>query len=249
MEIGDIVSQALKYPLSDTTAFFKVAAMYLLLLVPILLITLGVFAESSGAAAVGIILLAVCNIIFILIMNGFHISVLKEGIDESESIPPFEIGKNIVNTFKSIVLSFVYGIIPGIIITIMFVVLGISVSPNGSSSGILGAGIFIVFIVSIILYIIFGLLLLVGMLRLANTDSLSEGLNFSAVIEDLKGIGVGKIIVTWIIFGVIATVIVVVGLFLSIIPIIGPIILLIFILPYVFLAVPYGCGLLYSEIA
>ena len=65
MEIGDIVSQSLRYPLNDTNAFFKVAAMYLLMLIPTLLVTVGVFAESSGMASVGVILLAVCNIIFV----------------------------------------------------------------------------------------------------------------------------------------------------------------------------------------
>lgn len=248
MEIGDIVSQSLRYPLNDTNAFFKVAAMYLLMLVPTLLVTVGVFAESSGMASVGIILLAVCNIIFVLIMGGFHVSILKEGIEQSETIPSFDIVKNIVNTFKSWVLSLVYGIIPAVIIIILLAIIGAFSGPN-TSFGILGASIFIVLIIALILGIVFGMFLLVGMLRFANTDSLSEGLNFSAVIEDLKGIGIGKLIITWIIFGIITTVIVVAGSFLSIIPIIGPIILMIFILPYVFLAIPYGLGLLYSEIA
>ena len=157
-----------------------------------------------------------------------------------------EIGNNIVNSIKLWVLSFVYGIIPAIII---FIVAFLVMPSAPTNMNALNGSMSIIFIVALILSIIFGLFLFVGILRFANTGSLSEGLSISAVIEDIKAIGIGKLIITYIILAIIAAVILVIGVFIMIIPIVGQIIFFLLILPFTSLALQYGFGLLYSDIA
>ena len=250
MEIGEIISNSFKYPLSDANSFLRYAALFLLLVVPSLIMTIGALAKNTAVTGVGFILMLACYVIFVLILEGYLLSVMKEGISQSALIPPYQIGKNIVDTFKTWVLSFVYSIVPVVIITILFFVLfGSLQSATPQNMNAISANMAIIGIVALILYVIFGILLSIGTLRLANTDSLSEGLNFSAVIEDLKGIGIGKFIVTDIVMGIIGGAILGFGALLILIPLVGFIIYVFFLVPFVSLAIAYGLGLLYSEVA
>lgn len=246
MEIGDIVSESFKYPLNNGTEFLKVAVLFLLLVIPTLFSALALVSNSNSLVMVSSILMIVCYIIFALIAGGYFVSVMKEGINCSGLIPEYDLAKNIVDSIKVWVLSFIFSLIPMIIIFILaFLVVGI----GGSNQNALGAGMVILVIIALILEIILCIFLTIAILRLANTDSLSEALSFSAIREDLSAIGIGNFILVFIVLSLIGAAIVFIGAFLSLIPIVGIIIYLLFIVPYVYLSMSYGFGLMYSEVA
>ena len=168
---------------------------------------------------------------------------MKEGISSSNLMPEFDFSKNIVDSIKVWVLGLLFSLIPGIIIGILLLI----VTRFGSSETVFGGIICIAFI-ALILEIIFCMLLSISLLRLANYDSLSEALNFSAIKEDLKAIGIGNLIVLLVVLGIISGAILFITGFLIFIPIVGTIIYIMFIVPYTYLAVCYGLGLMYSEI-
>ncbi|MBR6023913.1 MAG: DUF4013 domain-containing protein [Methanobrevibacter sp.] len=245
MEIGEIISESFKYPLNNSTEFLKVAALFVLLVIPAIFSAFMLMSNDSSLAIVSSIILMICYLIFGLIAGGYFLSVMKEGIERSGLIPEYDFAKNIVDSIKVWVLGFIFSLIPMIIIFILaFLVVGI----GGSNQNALGAGMVILVIVALILEIIFCIFLTIAILRLAHYDSLSEALSVSALREDLSAIGIGNFILVYIILGLIAGVILFVGVFIMLIPIIGSIIFLMLIIPYVYLALSYGFGLMYSEI-
>lgn len=243
MEIGDIISKSFKYPLNNGTQFMKVAVLYLLLIVPVFFSVLMIIFANSSAILVSAIITIICYLIFALIIGGYFLSVMKEGISSSNLMPEFDFSKNIVDSIKVWVLGLLFSLIPGIIIGILLLI----VTRFGSSETVFGGIICIAFI-ALILEIIFCMLLSISLLRLANYDSLSEALNFSAIKEDLKAIGIGNLIVLLVVLGIISGAILFITGFLIFIPIVGTIIYIMFIVPYTYLAVCYGLGLMYSEI-
>ena len=243
MEIGDILSKSFKYPLNNGTQFMKVAVLYLLLIVPVFFSVLMIIFANSSAILVSAIITIICYLIFALIIGGYFLSVMKEGISSSNLMPEFDFSKNIVDSIKVWVLGLLFSLIPGIIIGILLLI----VTRFGSSETVFGGIICIAFI-ALILEIIFCMFLSISLLRLANYDSLSEALNFSAIKEDLRAIGIGNLIVLLVVLGIISGAILFITGFLIFIPIVGTIIYIMFIVPYTYLAVCYGLGLMYSEI-
>ena len=239
MEIGEIISESFKYPLNNGSDFLKVAALFVLLVIPAIFSTVMLMSKNSSLVAVSSVIMIICYLIFALIFGGYFLSVMKEGINRSGLIPEFDLAKNIVDSVKAWILGFIFSFIPGIIIAILaFLVVGI----GSSSQSALGAGFIILMIVALILEIIFCIFLTIAYLRLAHYDSLSEALSISAIREDLSAIGIGNFILIFIILSVIAAVILGVTLLISFIPIIGVIIYMMIIMPFVYLAVAYGFG-------
>ena len=243
MEIGDIISKSFKYPLNNGTQFMKVAVLYLLLIVPVFFSVLMIIFANSSAILVSAIITIICYLIFALIMGGYFLSVMKEGISSSNLMPEYDFAKNIVDSIKVWVLGLLFSLIPGIIIGILLLI----VTKFASSETVFG-GIICIALIALILEIIFCMFLSISLLRLANYDSLSEALNFSAIKEDLRAIGIGNLIVLLVVLGIISGAILFITRFLIFIPIVGTIIYIMFIVPYTYLAVCYGLGLMYSEI-
>lgn len=259
MEIGEIISESFRYPFSEPNAFMKVALFSLLLAVPVFIMILGIlsFSGSNNSSQAGMVVLVlygiylICALIYSLIMGGYNLSVMKEGINHSGALPAFDLAKNIVDSIKLWILSIIYSIVPIIVVTALFfvVIAGAANSSSNDPSSMFAGGFLIVALVAIILGIIFGILLLVATLRFANTDSLSEGLKFSAVFDDIKQIGIGKILILVILLGIIIGVIALLSALISLIPIIGFLVILFFISPFIQLFLSYAYGLLYSDIA
>lgn len=256
MEIGEIISKSFNYPLNNIDEFLKVAMLSLLLIIPLVImeIIFGFF-FNQGAAGIFFILAIVCAFIFSLIFDGYLVSVIKEGINCSDAIPAFDIGKNVIDSIKLYVLQFIYSIVPAIIVFILMMLLGVSTSSLKNPSAILGLGT-VALIIIVIICLIFTLLLLIATLRFAKYDSLSEALSFSAVFDDLKQIGIVKVFVVYIVLNILMTVIIGLAgliflglLFVGIIGlIVGTILALFLVIPYVSLVYSYAIGLLYSDI-
>lgn len=257
MEISDIIEDSFKYPISD---FKKL----LILGIPFLVI--GIFAllfifESIGISALSdvseeailssplfstflitTLLFIIVTIICSIIMNGIGISVIKETIKPSDSLPNIELKTNLLNGIKSLIVSFIYIIVPTII---FFILVGIGSVALGENSGILDIILILLYIIAIV---IVGILLTVAICRLAETNSISEALNISNIIEIGKKIGLIKIFATILICNVILGIISLVGSFINMIPIIGSIIVIYILYTYMILVTYRAYGLLYRDI-
>jgi hypothetical protein len=253
MEIVEIFSKAITYPLKKD--FLKIILLFLLIVIPLTAMILlplpyhGFIPKTIRPMFyLAEIILIIGIIIVSLIFEGYAVSVMREGITQSDIIPSFEIKRNIVDTLKVWILSFIFSIIPSIIITIlMFIVMGV----GGSSRTIFTGGFIIAVFIGVIIGVIFAIFLQVAILRLAEYGSLSEALSISELIEDINQIGIGKLICISLGLFIISGIILCIGIFLIIIPIIGYIgfiVLPLIIIPYIALFTSYGFGLMYSDV-
>ena len=237
MGVGDIIGDALAYPFSNIKAL-------------VLYVVLGIIAGIIGGASVLSIATALSSkglagyafsglgivgiIVFIIVLfliEGYGLDIIKYGIERRADSPGIDIGRQVSNAFKLIIVSIVYYIIPAIII----IVLGLFLRD------------WILTIISIILVIVFALANFMAKCRLAKTDSLGDALAIGEAIGDISRVGLGKLIATVI---VIAIILIVVAIILAFInnwnATIGSVLLGIFSVYFVFFY-NRAIGLLYSD--
>ena len=191
MEIGEIIGDAIRYPLNHT----KSLLIYIVIMFVIALIAIftgvGLVAgqETNQVLASGIIgIIGLLLIIIIaLLVDGYGLDIVKLGIEKSDAAPEIDIGRQVIAGLKYLIVGIVYIIIPFIVMLLL--------SAINDTLGL---------IVGVILFIIFGLALLMGQCRLANTGSLGEALNIPEAIKDLQAIGIFKVLIVIIIVGIIA---------------------------------------------
>ena len=196
MGVGDIIGDALAYPFSNIKAL-------------VLYVVLGIIGAIIGGAAVLSIAAAFSSqgfagfafsglsivgiIVFILVLfliEGYGLDIIKYGIERRTDGPGIDIMRQVSNALKLIVVSFVYYIVPSIIIF----VLGLFLRD------------WILTIISVILIIVFALANFMAKCRLAKTDDLGAGLAIGEAIGDISKVGLGKIIATVVVLVVIAVV-------------------------------------------
>lgn len=274
MEIMEIIKESFIFPSKNLD---KLAIYIILTFVSTLLLTSGLFSlvigtESSAFAILGVILI-ILSLIVIFVMMGYELGIMKSGINHDEKAPSFEWKNNVVTGIKVTVLNIVYFIIPAIIVGIVALITNVPGSVmqvlNEATSNInatainstvavpavsdatlmaLGSSLIITAIVAIILFIIFAFIASMGQARLANTDSLKNGLNVVEAAKDIPRIGVGKVVATVLL--TIIVLMVIEGILSYIagqIPQVG--ILSVIVTPYLLFFVERAYGLLYSDIA
>lgn len=227
MNIIEILKKSILYPTTDIKK-------YLLFGVLVVLANLSIFTGpiyKSGLPIIGIIISLVA-FVFYLLISGFDISVIKEGINRTNEIPGIDFAKQVGNGIKSIILAVIFFIIPLIISIVLAFIMGLpqqiaefsnafqtTIQTTGSNgtvtpfnptvlTGIPNANtvftlLGILAIITIILVIIFGIFLTIGKCRLAKYDSLKAALNIHESFEDLRKIGIGKYIITYFLMAVI----------------------------------------------
>ena len=237
MSLGEIISDAVKYPFSDITKFIIVGILVLLAAIPNV-----VYPTPEGRGLI-YLLLALIGFIFSIVLSGYSMTVIKNGIEHSSEIPGIDPVANFIDGIKVIIIGIVYFIIP-IIIASLF---GGLTSIVGAGLNHAGAGLGIGAIVSLIVFVIFSIFEIVALSRFADTDEMSAAFNFGAVIEDAKRIGFLNIIL----FTIVALILVFVVSFivgiLAIIPFIGPIVAVILLGGFFILFYYRGIGLLYAS--
>ena len=239
MGVGDIIGDALAYPFSNIKALvlYVVLGIIAALIGGAAVLSLAASFSSQGLAGYAFSGLSIVGIIvFILVLfliEGYGLDIIKFGIERRADSPGIDIGRQISNAIKLIVVSIVYYIVPAIIIF----VLGLFLRD------------WILLIISIILVIVFALANFMAKCRLAKTDSLGDALAIGEAIGDISRVGLGKLIATVI---VIAIILIVVAIILAFISnwnaTIGSVLLGIFSVYFVFFY-NRAIGLLYSEAA
>lgn len=255
MDFGSIISNSFKYPFKDLKKLGFVCLLFVLLLV----LPIGIYIQNSIAMAIG----AVCMLIFILIVPGYNILIIKSGINQSDNIPTIKVGRSIINTFKLLVLNICYIAIPSIIACIILLfatglldypinifksILDLNLNFTiDLLSGFLNA-IGITLIVTAIVRLIFTLLSCIAKARLANSNRLAEALKIHKVIGDIRKIGFLKFIGWYIVIGILLAIVNIIAFSLALF--VHPACLIIYlciVLPVIYIIYNYSLGLLYSD--
>lgn len=191
MEIGEIISDAIRYPLNNMKSLLIYIVIMFVMALIIIFTGIGLVAgqETNQVFASGIIgIIGLILIIIIgLLVDGYGLDIIKLGIDKSDAAPEIDIARQVIAGLKYLIVCIVYFIVP-------FLVMGLLSAVNETLGLIVG----------IILLIIFGLALIMGECRLANTGSLGEALNVPEAIKDLQAIGIFKVLIVIIIVCIIA---------------------------------------------
>ena len=237
MSLGEIISDAIKYPFSDITNFLIVGVLAVLASLSSVISSFGV--ESGIIAGLAIII----GFIFTLILSGYSIDVIKKGIENSNDFPDIDLKENLINGIKALIIGIVYMIIPCIIAFALMVVFGVVGAGIDHVVGSLG----IASIIILIVFILFGIFEMVALAKFADTKDLGAALNIGGVLEDAKKIGILKIIVFLIIVMIIALVATIIISLFAAIPYIGVIIATLIFGAFTVLFANKALGLLYAD--
>lgn len=224
MDIGEIVSDSIKYPTSD---WKKVLILGLLFLISFLIIP-------------------------IFLVMGYGFRALKASIAGADDLPEFdEWGEMFIDGLKVFVVQFVYFLIPALIIIIgsWASIFALASASTGTFTdptafiGIISGTVIIGGIVAIIL----GLIATIALANMAYNDSeLGAAFRFSEIMEIISQIGWVDYIIWYVVIIIISMIIGFIAGILSIIPILGFLIAILVVYPYMQLFFYRALALLYA---
>jgi len=222
MNIGEILSDAVKYPSSEWKKIIILGVLFILSFVII-----GVF--------------------FVL---GYFLRILKSSIAGIDELPEFnDWGEMFIDGLKVLVVYIIYLLIPGIVIVVgLFSSIASSIATNAgiyTAPTSFFALIGVTTIIGYILALIFALFAYMAVANMALYDEMEAAFRFSEILDRIKMIGWGKYIIWFIVMWVIGLIIGFVAGFLSIIPIVGIIISFLVIYPYFLMLFARSVGLIF----
>ncbi len=276
MNITEIIKDAFLFPSKNTGRF----AIYLLLSVLMVGFAMGgIFTYAFGIIDAenyltgGIYLIISMLIGFII--SGYHIKVIKSGINHEDNVPVFELYENFMTGFDNVLVLILYFITPTLIVMLVgfgtnlfgnamevvkeFVLQifnvyimdsSIDIAVNAISLALTNFlnSLAITVTVALVVFLIFSIIYLMAEARLANTGSLKEALNIFEAVKDIKRIGVGKFVLLLLaIVVVIAIIELILIIALTFYPFLLSVIYII-LTPYMVLVSQRALGLLYSDI-
>lgn len=237
MGLGDVLSKSISYPFSDLTKF-------LMLGLSLLIVDLdAIFSQIFGQESFIVFIAFIIAVLFSFVIAGYSISVTKKALDNSNEIPGFDYKNNFVDGVKLFVVEWVYFLIPAILTVVLLSVFGLFGQLWGKMAVTLG----IWAVVLAILYILSGIFAVVARARFAISHSIGDALNIRKVFDDIKRIGLLKIILFVIIAYIIMFALALILGVITVIPVIGTIVVDVLLGGFIFLFVSYGIGLLYLE--
>jgi len=221
MEIGEIVSDAIKYPSSE---WKKV-------------IILGIFFILS---------IIIIGIFFVL---GYFLRIIKATLAGYDELPEFdEWGDMFVDGLKVLVVSFVYMIIPLIVIGVGIFASIASYTTTSASNPFAFLAIFgVTGIIGGILALIFGLVAYIAIANMALYDEIGAAFNFGEILNRIKMIGWGKYIVWYIVMLIVGVIGGFIAGILNVIPFIGFIIALLVVYPYIQMIYARSVALIFAS--
>lgn len=243
MDLKKLVTSSFKYPFRN----IKRLPIICLLFILIAIIPIGMISDNNYITAIGVI----AFFLFILLVPGYFLSIVKLGSNQSAMLPSFNLVNNIYDSIRVMFLRIVYMIIPAFVFFL-------ALTAFGSTSRemlynlripefIVTVGLVLVLV--LIIYLIFEFLLFFAKARLAYFNSLKEALNIKKVIGDIRSIGIVNIIKWLVIMAVLLNVVTFATSFVISIPYVGFLIYVCVVIPIIESIANYSLGLLYSNIA
>lgn len=192
MELGEIITDALSYPLQNIKALVVYMILGIILGIAIAgtvgAVMVGAMAENA-LAVIGSGIIGIIIALFIgFIITGYELDIIKYGIERSNGAPGIDFIRQFINGVKYFVVNIVYMIIPIIIAAILAIIF------QHWLSGVL----------TVIISIIFAFALMMGQCRLAKTEDLGYALSIGEAIGDISRVGIGKVVLFVIIMFVIS---------------------------------------------
>lgn len=183
MELGEIITDALTYPLQNIKALVIYIILGIILGLAVGGTVAGIVAGSAANNALAVIGSGIIGIIVALVLgffiSGYQLDITKYGIERSNAGPEIDFVRQFINGVKLFVVTIVYMIVPIIISAILAVIFQHWLST----------------VITAILTIIFGLALIMGQCRLAKTEDLGFALAIGDAIGDISRIGIVKLLV------------------------------------------------------
>ena len=277
MNITEIIKDAFLFPSKNMERF----AVYLVLSVLMTVFILGGsikyqlgFINVDNYAIGGIYLVIALVIGFFI--SGYHLKVIKSGIELDDEVPVFELGENFLGGFEIAIISVFYFIIQAFIVAVaalatnvfgnaiatvqeirlqifnvFFMVNSADIAVDAISNAVFNfiISLAITIAVALIVFLIFSILQSASQARLANTDSLKYALDIFEALKDIKRIGIVKVLLLVLLVLVIIAVMGVIFIILfNYLPLAVSVIYIILV-PYIALAIQRLIGLAYSDIA
>ena len=243
MDLKKIVSNSFKYPFRNLKKLPIICILFIL----IAIIPIGMISDNNYVVAIGVI----AFFLFILIVPGYFLSIVKLGSNQSAMLPSFNLVNNIYDSVRVLFLRIVYMIIPVTVFLLALIVFGPTSRNLLFNYKILEflAAVGLVLFLVLITYLIFEFLLFFAKARLAYFNSLREALNIKKVIGDIFRIGLLNILKWLIVMAILLNVITFVSSWVISIPYVGFLIYICIVIPIIESIANYSLGLLYSNIA
>ena len=184
MDLNDLIMDSIVYPSKNV----KALCIYMLLSLIIGIVTVATGLTNTSKMAGLDVIVAFVGVIVLLalifLVEGYVLDIVKFGIERRNDAPEIDFVRQATNGVKVFIISFVYMIIPTIILVL-------------SGNNIVGI------IISLILFIVFGLFLSIAQCRLAESEEIADALNFKGVYDDIMAIGLTKVVLTIIVIAII----------------------------------------------
>ena len=242
MDLSILVKNSFKYPFRN----IKKLPIIFLFFVLIAIIPIGIISNNDQVVFIGVI----AFFLFILLVPGYFLSVIKMGSSQSAMIPSFNLVNNIYDSIRVISLRIVYMIIPALVFYIALKTVGPASREMIYNFRIpeFIAAVGLLLLLLVVVYIIFECLLFFAKARLAYFNSLQEALKVNKVIADIRRIGIFNIIKWLVVMFILLNVVTFVTSFVMAIPYVGFLIYICIVIPILESIANYSLGLLYSNI-
>ena len=220
MDIGEIISDSIKYPSSNW----------------------------GKVLILGVIMIASILIVPVFLLIGYLFRIIKASLAGLDELPEFdEIGEMFVDGLKVFVVGIVYSI-PVIIISIIIgALLGSTTSTSLSLNPYMIWAIVLGYAVYIIVAAIIGLIEVIAIANMAYYDGdLGAAFRFGEILDHIARIGWGKYIVTYIVIAIVAFIGFLIGM-LTLFILIGIILLPLVIAPYIYMFGARAIALLFID--
>lgn len=251
MEIGELVSDALRYPISDWQKLLILGVIVILSSVSELAGLLGT-TNSSVIMVLGII-----GLIFGILVSGYMIRIIKASLANVAEIPAMDDWKEMfIDGFKADVVGIIYAI-PAILIMIISIALAAltllgstSLSdPAALVSLAMGAG--IGGIIALLYMLIITPIIAMAITNMAYQDEFGAAFRFSEIMAKISEIGWGNLIIWYIVMIVLFIILsiiggIITGIFSIITPILGTLIFDLVVMPYIYMFISRSVALEYA---
>ncbi len=243
MNLSKLVSNSFKYPFRN----IKKLPVICLLFILIAIIPIGMISDNNYIVAIGV----VAFFLFILLVPGYFLSIVKLGSNQSSMLPSFNLVSNIYDSIRVVFLRIVYMIVPALVFLLALTAIGPTSRDLIYNLRIheFIATVGLVLLLILVTYLIFEFLLFFAKARLAYFNSLKEALKINKVIEDIQKIGILNIIKWVVVMAILLNVVTFVTSAVIAIPYVGFLIYICIVIPILESIANYSLGLLYSNIA
>ena len=251
MDVGAIVSDAIKYPISDWKKIIMLGIIIVISSISSLAIAAG---TTNGAVIMG---LGIIGFLVGLLVSGYILRIIKASLTGVSEIPDFDSWLDMfIDGIKVLIVGIVYSIPAILIIVISVAATAVSLgtselsNPSAAVGLLMGAGIggIIAFLYLLIIIPIIAM----AIANMAYNDSIGAAFQFSEILNKIGSIGWGNLIIWYIVMIVLYFVMAIIGGIISgilgiISPIIGSVVLFLFIMPYIYMFVARSVGLEYNS--